>query len=361
MLSDYKNLTGVNLSPDDLNREEVIKFWTFAGAISMARSELRRYYDDIFPASSSVEGLEKHLSARMMPSRKLPQPSTGVVRITGTNGVAIPIGTNIKLKLDGKIYTSISNGTISGGFVDITFQSVLTGAAQNMDQLNQEFSLTVPIVGVDQACFNQTQFLSGRDLETSGEMLARIQENDRDDNSGGNLAAYEAWALAASPQVVTATAIKTPRGIGTVNTVITSGTTDIESSVRNGQPVLRLPSATLINTVQSYITSKNPVTDDHLTVAPTETPFNLTVKFSLYDETLRSLVSAEISNLAKIYVYQARPGQFIYPTELEKRIDASIGDLILQREVSNFSGGTASYQLGIAELLVLNTITLTTF
>ena len=360
MCADYKNLTGLDLSPDDTNREEIIKMWTYAGAISMMRSDLRRTYDDNFPASSSTEGLIKHLSSRQMSDRIQPQSSTGIVRITGVDGTAIPLNQQIKRKLDGKIYTSIQNGTISGGFVDLSFQSVLTGADQNMDQLDQEFSLVIPVVGADTACFNQTQFLSGRDLETPGEMLGRIQHHDRDDNSGGNLTAYEAFAAAASSQVVTATAIKNPRGIGTVNTVITSGTTDIESAVRNGVPVLRLPSSDLLTIVQNYILSKNPTTDDHLTIAPTETPFNATIKFSLYDETLRTIVASEITKLAQIYIYQARSSQTIYPTELERRIDASVGDLIKQRFVENFSVGSPEYTLGNSSLLVPSTITTTT-
>lgn len=359
MLTDHKSISGVDLSPTDVSREEVIKYLVVAGAISSMTSQAQRSFDDGFPGSASETGLEQHLQARELPPRIDAQPSVGTIRQTGTNGTVINIGAQISRDSDGSVFIAITSGTISGGHVDITFQSAQNGASQNLDTLSQTFTLLTSIPGADTSVMNTTQFLDGRDQETPDEMLARIVAHDQDENTGGNLAAYEAWAKAASPSVVTATAIKQPRGANTVNTVITSGTTDIATAVRNGDSITRLPSDDLITAVQAYILTLNPVTDDHETVAPTEEAFNSTIRFDLYDETQRSLVETEITILWKIFIYSAAPNQKLLPTDLERQIDADIGHLLAARRVETFGGSDLSYTVPASMLETPGTLTMT--
>lgn len=360
MLEDLEAITGVALSATDFSREEVIKMWTQAGAISMARARIRRTYDDFFPQSASEEALEKHLAARQLPDRSQAQKSTGVIRHTGTDGVSIGIGTQVRRRSDGSVFQAITAGVVASGVLDLTYESVSTGANQNLDVTGQVFDMITVIAGVDSTATNQTFFLSGRDLETAAEMLERIEAHDRNDDSGGNLVAYETWAREASPQVVRAKSIKHPRGVGTVDTIITSGTTDIETAVRNGDAVTRLPSNTLIDLVQAYILEKNPTTDDHETVAPTEVALNVTIAFDLYDEALRPSVETEIEILTKVFLYEAQPSEVLHPTELERRIDRRVGHLIEARRVSDFSGGGPTYTVPSDKLLIPGTITQTT-
>lgn len=358
MLADYKGLTGIEFGVNDLHREEVIKMMPLAGALSMQRAELQRVDDDTYPASSSEEGLEKHLKAKQLPDRAEAQPSSGVIRFTGDDGVNIPANfTQVRRLLDGKVYVAIGSAVITGGFADVTFQSLLKGSAQNIDALEQSFQLITPISGVDASCKNQTQFRSGRDRETPAEMLERIQAADRQDDTGGNIPAYEGWAKEADDRVVTARALKNPRGAGTVDTVITAGTSDIAAAVEAGQPVLRLPSQDLVDVVQAYILLKNPTTDDHQTVIPEEQAFNITVHYSLLDEALRSSVDVTIMKLAKVFIYEARSGDVLHPTDLERRIDETVGHLIDERRVSNF-GASPEYQVPNAKILTPGTITL---
>lgn len=359
MLADHKAITGVALAPTDIKREEVIKYMTVSGAISGMLSQGQRVFDDFFPGSSSEDGLVKGLAWRGLPARAIAQPSTGTIRNTaGADGAFIDVGTQLSRDSDGAVFVAITSGTITGGHVDITYQSLEDGADKNLDQIGQSFTMITSISGLDSSVLNTTEFLNGRDLETPAEMLTRIEAHDQDANSGGNLAAYEAWAKAASPSVVTATAIKDPRGAGTVNTVITSGTTDIEGAVRAGTPVTRLPGTDLINTVQAYILTQNPVTDDHLTVAPTEETFNSTIAFDLYDESKRTLVGDEITILWKIFVYSAAANSLMYPTDLERNIDASVGHLIKARRVLDFSGGDGSYAVPASKLEAPGALTL---
>ncbi len=327
------------LSPDDLNDERVLKFWPVATAISSFRAELVQVDDDTYPQSSSEQGLEKHLIARRLPERIKPQPSTGVIRFSGTQGTAITTGRQIKRKKDGRLYVTIGTGTIGvAGYSDVVCQSLQKGNIQNLDETDQEFEMVVPVAGIDNLCHNTSKFLGGRDLESPGEMLERVQDDIRDERSGGNIPSYETWAREASDEVVSATTIRHVRGLGTVDTVITSGTTNFEQALIDGQPIERLPSEDLLARVQAYIVSENPTTDMHLTVAPTVQPFDLQIYFDLYSESLRSQVAPVVDRLAKVFLYSAKPGDILNPTQLHRSIDARIGHLIKALRVGDLDG-----------------------
>jgi uncharacterized phage protein gp47/JayE len=362
MLADLEDLNGLKLSSTDVSREEVIKIKQDAIALSHAYAQIDRVADDFFPGSSSEQALIKHLTARQMSPRELAQQSSGTIQHTGTPAATIVSGNRIRQKSSGKLFYLLADATIDGtGQVLASYKSVLSGQAQNIDVLNDDFEMVSPQTGIDNACTNTTRFLDGRDLESPEEMLARIQQNDQIPDTGGNRKAYERFAKEASDAVVSAHAIKNPRGQDTVDTVITSGTTDIESAVLNGDAVERVPSPTLIATVQAYILENNPTTDDHLTIAPTEDSFNSTVTYDLYDDSLRSSVDTSITQIWKIFVYSVLSGADADPTDLERKIDAKVGHLIKRRRVSNFGGASPQYTVPEGHILKPGTLTLASF
>lgn len=365
MCDKYQTITQVVLSPDDKDDPRVAKFWADAGALSMAYADLQKTTNNIFPASADEESLRKHLRARLLPDREQPQQSSGQIAWTGaTPGLAVGTTLQVKRLSDGLIFQCIQPGTVAGdGSLALYFQAIDTGNVTNLESLGQPFQVITPIAGLPPACTNSTKFLNGRDLETPPEMLARIQAHDQDENSGGNAAAYEAWAHAASPEVVTAKAIKLARGSDTVDVVITSGTTDIAGAIALNQPVVRTPSAPLIAAVQAYIAAQNPITDDVLVKAPTEVAFNSTVLFSLYNESPanRTYVNGIITNLWKVFVYEAQSLDVLTPTALERIVDANIGSLLSGRQVGPFgSGGATAVQVPSGQLFVPGTLTLGT-
>lgn len=367
MLDDFKAITGIELKITDLGREEVIKIRTYAVQLSAIRAELQRIEDDIFPQSATDEGLERHLAARGLDSRLQPQRSSGVVQFTITAvPVDIPIGTIFSKDLDGKLYRTTSAFSTSDpgaiGTLALNAESVDTGQAQNIEaDSGVAFTLETSVTNVEDAVTSTTQFRDGRDLETGAEMLERIQTFDRRRDTGGNLTAYERFAREASPQVVTAKAIDEPRGPGTVDVVITSGTTDIRQAVENGEAVTRLPSASLVAEVQAYVQEQNPVTDDVDIIAPTEDSFDVTVKFELYDETLRTATQAEIAKEVRIFILEALPTEELQPTELERLIDSRVGHLLRARRVENFDTPGPEFIVPEDKLLVEGTITFTDF
>jgi uncharacterized phage protein gp47/JayE len=363
MCSDYKSITGITLSPTNYDNENVIKFYTDAGAISSMYAEIQRTANDFFPQTASLSGLIKALASRSMPPQIQPQSSQGQIQLTGSAaGIAITAGaTQVQRVSDGAVFTCIQSGVTDGAkTANLFFESQAKGNAQNLDSLNQPFTLITPISGISTNCINTSLFLNGRDLETTKEIAARITAHDQDDNSGGNEIAYENWAQVASSEVVTAKTVRLPRGPDTVDTYITSGTTDIAAAVLAGQSISRLPSPALLATVQAYITSLNPITDDHLTKAPIETPLNVTFRFKLYDESTanRSYLTGIITQIIKIYLYSAKPLDVLSPSAIERLVDQQIGDQISERACDNLGGMNTYFTVPAVNIIVPGTLTI---
>jgi len=356
MLADFKTITGIELSTNDLGREEVIKIRTYAVMHSAELADLQRISDDTYPQSASDEGLERHLASRQLPARAADQRSNGTLQFTvNAVPVDIPAFTVVKKDLDGKLYRTTVGFSTSDpgaiGTVAIAAESVEKGQKQNIESdSGVAFTLDTPVVNVDNALINIAQFRDGRNQETGPEMLERIETHDRRQNTGGNLVAYEAFARAADPSVTRATALDEPRGTGTVDLIIQSGTTDIRQAIENGEAVTRLPSAALIVIVQDFVETQNPVTDDLLTKAPTESTFDVTFTFEMFNESLRTITEPEIIKEIEIFILSALPNEIIHPTELERLIDQRVGHLIRARRVSDFSG-SPSFQVPEDELI----------
>lgn len=359
MCDEYKAITGVTKTPDQKDDTDVIKFWTDAAAISSFYSSSQNILNDFFPQTASTEALKRHLTSRGLEPQIQPQKSTGQITITGTDGTTIPIGAQVSRASDGELYTCIQAGIIGGGLVTLFFESIESGNLLNIDADAQPFTLVTSIAGANTNCISASKFLDGRDLETDAEMLSRIEDLDRDDDTGGNYVAYERFAKAASSEVISATVLRYVRGIDTVDVIITSGTSDIEAAVESGQVVTRLPSVALIAEVQAYIELQNPITDDVLVKSPTEQNFDVTVRFTLLDDNLinRAYAEDQMLKTVKTFVYQAKSGATISPTDLERLIDKRIGDLIKERSVDNFNGGISKFVVPNDKILTPNTIT----
>lgn len=362
MLDDYKAITGITLNINMIDDSTVIKILTVAGGLSSFYSELQRSVNDFFPTTASTEALRKHLATRSLSDQLQPSKSHGQIKFIGTApGIAIGLGVQVKRVSDGALFVTIQSGvTDSLNNLALFMESIDSGNIQNLDSINQPFTLVTPIAGISSNCTNSSKFFDGRDLETNNEILSRILIHDRDENSGGNAVAYEKFAKDASNEVVTAKALRRIRGPDTVDVVITSGTSDIFTAVEAGQSITRIPSTALISLVQNYVATLNPVTDDVLVKAPLEVPFNVTFRYKLFTESLasRSYVDGIITKVVKTYVYSARPQDVLSPTDLERLVDQRIGDQLKERICDNFSGLITNYTVPSDSILTPNNITL---
>ena len=358
-VADYQSLTGIVVDPDDMGRDEVVKFWWIGSALSHFFSALQAAYNNLFPQTADVNGLNAELLARDLPTQIQPQPSIGTITISGGVGDDIPFGTQVSRNLTGDIFASTQDMQVGdGGTVVVPFQSVASGQAYNIANIDEPFTLTAPPDGITAACVSATPFADGRDLETPEAMAIRVADFDLNEQTGGNLTAYEEFAQAASGAVVSAVATSVPNGPDTVGVVITAGTTDIADAVNNGQDVVRIPSDELVAEVQAYVDSQNPTTDVVTVYAPTEDEFDVTFDYLLYDETLRSSANAQIQNIIAIFLYSAESGSVIEPTMVERLVDAQMGFLIQSRRCSNFGEGGPPYTIPFGVLLKPGTTTL---
>ena len=189
MCDDHKAITGVELTPDMLDNTIVIKFYDDAGALSLLYSAVQQVANDSQPATASKEARIEHLRTRQMSTQIPAQKSHGQITFTVTKAVSIPANsTQVKRLSDGAIFVAIQAGSATGaGQVTLYFESADSGNDKNLDSSNQPFTLITPIDGVNPACTNASLFLDGRDLETSDEMLERIQAHDRDALGGGQV------------------------------------------------------------------------------------------------------------------------------------------------------------------------------
>lgn len=358
MLARYKDITGIELSATDLSREEVIKMYPFASAISQTLAKLKAVKNARHPGTSDEYSLEEHLAAKELEPRKGSLPAEGDLKFPcEIDGKAIPVGSVATHTNSGHQYQCKASSVSLGGYVIAVFESILDGQKYNLDKIDEAFTLDSSVDGIEASGVNTTVFTKGRNLETPSEMLARIRKDNRRENTGGNIAAYEELSEEASSSVVSATGIKHARGVSTVDVVITSGTSDIDSAVENGDNVVRIPSVSLLSEVQAYVDKRKPTTDDFLAVAPDEIEFDSTVNYELYDESDESLVEDLIEKAWKKFVYKAKPGSRIYVTDIERVIDAAASTYLKHRRVGDF-GGNPYYDIPVDSLLSPRTLTL---
>lgn len=361
MLDDFKTITQVQLSLKQIDDSNVIKALTYAGPISALYSQLQRLSNDTFAQSASQIALQNMLRARSLPPQGQPTKSNIQLSFTATGAATLTSGvTQAQRVSDGALFTCIQTVSVgSAGSIVAYFESNNTGNTQNTDLLDQPFTLSTATPNVDASGENTTLGLDGTDLESNESMASRVEAHDQNANSGGNAEAYIEWAKAASSEVVEATVLRLPRGPDTVDVVITSGTTDIAGAVMAGQPVVRLPSDSLIAIVLAYIEGLNPITDDVEVYGPTEIDFDVTFNFTCYDDSTanRTYVQGIILQQIQIYLYSANPQDVLTPTAIERLVDQAIGDQILQRECEPLGESTKEYVVPNANILVPGTIT----
>jgi len=98
-------------------------------------------------------------------------PSTVTVRFTGTNGTIIPIDFVIGTP-DSVNFKTLTSGTISGGFVDISCQCLQSGTISNVLSNKITVIVSTPPVGLTSVT-NPSQSIGGREIETDIEAYTR--------------------------------------------------------------------------------------------------------------------------------------------------------------------------------------------
>jgi hypothetical protein len=145
----------------------------------------------------------------------------------------------------------------------------------------------------------------GSDIETDDSYRARLLSREQQPPAGGNETDYPNFAFLADTSVRSAFIRRFGRGLGTVDVYITTGTTDIDTAVTQGIPIVRIPSSIVLANVQAYYDAHVPLTDCPAVYAPSEVAVNVTVNVDLASGlSLTSVPSDPTNNPLNLTVQQ---------------------------------------------------------
>ena len=258
----------------------------------------------IFPDTADRDYLLLHARVRGL-SPKPAVAASGQFRLNGTPAANVPTG--LTIKLGDQPYTTTHAATLdANGSAVVTAQANTAGTAGNA-AANLAAALTAAPAGVSSQAI-VVSMTGGVDVESDGELLARLLDLIRRPPAGGNKYDYRRWALAV-PGVSAAYVYPLRRGLGTVDVVITSA---------NG-----LPSADTLAAVQTYIDDVRPVTaKGFFVLAPTLKPVNISVLVQLSGITQVD-AQAAINTALGGYFAALAPGD----TAVKSRLEALISGI----------------------------------
>ena len=321
--------------------------WSASGAIATANSgahhELFGFLAWIarqaFP--DTVEDAELERQAAPWGITRIPaQFATGRLLVTGADGTAVPAGTRWR-RADGVEAVSLQETRVAAGTATIDARARVSGAIGNT-VVDTQFTLVSPIAGIVARGRASTAFSGGADIESDDSLRQRWIQRRTMPPRGGTASDYELWANAGHPAVTRAWSRPLARGLGTVDVYIMT-----DNATANG-----IPSAQVVNAVQSYINGLRPVTADVRVIAPAPVAFDVTLSSVTPDtDAVRAAINAEIADLVlrdsqpggTILVSHVREAVSIAQGETDHRLVSPVADITVNaNQISVF--GTVTFQ-----------------
>lgn len=383
------------VNTDQQDSDWWIRSRVVGGVVAGAYADQRKIADDAFPQSARRDAVERHLNLYFGSGFKQATQSEGNVGVTGNTGTDYTVGTEFLYEPNGNVYQAseevilteeISPGVASG---DVPIISVAAGQSQNLLS-GAALKLTSPPAGSQSAAVTLTNISDGRDIETTEEGSQRVLDRVRFPPAGGTASDYRGWAINSDPAVVDANVVRFIYGPGTVGVVIISGTTDIDTALNNGIPVIRTPSDALISRVQDYIDARKPLTDCAFVFGPTLKVVDVTVQVRFADGDLNTIPATQLvgsdGNMQKLTqgdlvirevqraIYKTPPGGrqfgssgFVVASEIEQVMDdnlsaepyntGSISQILVDRQCEDLSASGPNLMILASELAEPGVIT----
>jgi uncharacterized phage protein gp47/JayE len=234
------------------------------------------------------------------------------VTFSGTDGVAIPVGTELT-RSDGVTYITDSTVTTAGGLgATVTATAKVAGAESSLSG-GEILSMSSPIAGISSNVpVSSSGLLSGSDAEDDSSLLGRLLTRIQMPPNGGSKNDYATWAKEVAG-VTRAWCYPNYYGTGTVGlTFVRDNATSI------------IPNPTQVATVQAYIddASRRPVAAALTVFAPTAVPLNFTIS-GISDATIRAAIQAE---LADLILREAIPGGTLLLSHINEAISVAKGE-----------------------------------
>lgn len=397
MAIDFKTATEVaedyllelkGLKPELNTRQEDSDWWirsrVVGGVLSGVYADQRLIANDAFPQRSRRDAIERYLDLYFQAGFIAATQAQGNVIVSGTPGTTVPDLLQMVYIPNGNTYQVDGAVLLEGPTGLVAVKSVASGQSQNLLS-GAELTISSPPAGIDAtATVDEDGLSDARNAESEAEARERILLRIRQPLSVGRESDYKQYAREASTSVVTASVQRYPFGLGTVGVYITSGTTDIDAAVDNGDDVNIIPSDALVETVQAYLEINRPVTDCVTVFKPTPLEIDVTVKvryrqgdgstiLSGQEMTQEELVQREVKRaLYKMPVGgRVFDGEgFVIASEIEETIDAGLSaepvslgllEMLADRQVEDLSATGINRGILPSEAPIPGTITVTTF
>lgn len=174
----------------------------------------------VLPQTAEGEFLDRHAQLRGI-ARKEAAPAEGVIRFaageTADTARVIPVGT-VCMTAGRVRFETTEEGAIPPGELtaEVPVLAAEAGSAGNV-AAGSVVVMAVAPAGVA-SCTNPEPCTGGADREGDGGLRARVMDSFRRLPNGANAAFYQREALS-FPQIVAASVIPRPRGIGTVDVI----------------------------------------------------------------------------------------------------------------------------------------------
>ena len=293
-----------------------------------------------FPQSAEGEYLDRHALLRGL-ERKKASAAQGVVRFTAGSAAgdprSIPKGT-VCMTAGLIRFETTQDGTIPAGSLsaEVPVQALVPGAAGNV-AAGTITVMTVAPAGIA-SCANPEACAGGGDQEGDEELRARVLDTYRRLPNGANAAYYQKEALSFD-QVAGAAVVPRPRGVGTVDVVVTT--------------LSGLPDQDLLDRLEAYFQERREIAVDVQVRAPETAAVNLAVQVKPGEGRSFAEARAEVEAVLRNWFTGKRLGQSV--------LRAQLGSLIYGCEsVSNYAIKAPAADVAVAAdiLPVLGTLTL---
>lgn len=270
-----------SINTNDANSDFVIRGRASSGIWSGLYGDQEKVNNDTWIFSARPEALILFGRDYNIPRQPATAAKSPQVRVNGTNGTVINPGDITFLYVPtGILYSNTTGGTVASGVLDVEVLCEQTGQIGNI-KATDVLTVVSPPVGITSTANLLMNMADGSDIESFDSYRARLISRRQNPPAGGNETDYPNFAFEADDSVRSVIIKRFGRGLGTVDVYVTTGTTDVDTAVTQGIPVVRIPSSGTIAIIQAYYDAHVPLTDCAKIYAPIETDVDVTVNVLL--------------------------------------------------------------------------------
>lgn len=308
MVEAFQKETGVTLDGDG---DMAVRLYAVAAQIYALYVQADWVNRQCFPQTAQGEYLDKHAQLRGL-ERRAAVAAEGILRFetdqAPSTDLTIPAGT-VCMTAGLVRFETTQEAVLQAGetMVETTAAAVEPGASGNV-AAGTIRAMAVAPVGVSR-CTNPEGFSGGLDEESDEELRERVLETFQRMPNGANAAFYEQSAMS-FPQVAAAAVVSRPRGVGSVDVVVSTAA--------------GVPDSELLEELQAYFEERREIAVDVLVRAPEVQDVDVTIQIQTAanrdGETVRQAVEQAVRSwfdgrqLGQS-ILRARLGQLIFDVD----------------------------------------------